>query len=83
MLGHTTRRNFQFKQQTSTGAPVDPLKYDFAQRGPAITRGCLEPLYKMKALFVPVRSSQWNCEESENDGGIDFPHMNVMRTYVP
>lgn len=27
----------------------------------------------MKALFVPVRSSQWNCEESANDGGIDFP----------
>lgn len=52
---------------------MDPLKYDFAQRGPAITPGCLEPLYKMKALFVPVRSSQWNCEQSANDGGIDFP----------
>lgn len=55
MLGDTTRRNFQFRQKTSTGAPVDPLKYDFAQRGPAVTRGCLEPPYEMKALFLPVR----------------------------
>lgn len=52
---------------------MDPLKYDFALRGPAITRGCLEPLYKMKALFVLVRSSQRNCEGSANDEGIDFP----------
>lgn len=52
---------------------MDPLKYDFAQRGPAITQGCLEPLYEMKALFVPVRSPQWNCEESANDEGIYFP----------
>lgn len=27
----------------------------------------------MKALFVPVRSSRWNCEQSAIDGGIDFP----------
>lgn len=52
---------------------MDTLKFDFAQRGPAITRGCLEPQCKMKALFVPVRSPQWNCEQSANDGGIDFP----------
>lgn len=27
----------------------------------------------MKAVFVPVRSPQWNCEESADDGGIEFP----------
>lgn len=59
MLGDTTRRNFQFRQKTSTGAPVDPLKYDFAQRGPAITGGCLEPPCEMKALFLPVRCKWW------------------------
>lgn len=73
MLGDSTRKNFHFKQETSTRAAVYPLEYDFEQRGPPITRGCLEPLYEMKSLFVPVMSSQWNCEESANDGGIDFP----------
>lgn len=40
MLGDTTRRNFQFKQETSSGAAADLLKYESVQRGPVITSGC-------------------------------------------
>lgn len=41
--------------------------------GQQLARGCLEPLYKIKALFVHVRSSQRNCDGSANDGGPHFP----------
>lgn len=39
MLG-ATRRYFQFKQETSSGAAADLLKYESVQRGPVITSGC-------------------------------------------
>lgn len=48
---------FNSSEEASSRAAADPLRYDFAQRGPPITRGCLEPLCEMKALFVLVRSS--------------------------
>lgn len=73
MLGDTTRKNFLIQAVNKHWAPVDLLKYDFAQRGPAITWGCLEHLCKMKALFVPVRFPQRNCEETADNREIDFP----------